>query len=490
MKPRKNWNWLLMGSAFILAAGVVVGLGGKLRLDFFHVSDKESAAMESPASVPAAPGASNEAVKLPAREAVQFRMTDLNHGWIEYSDGTMVTDDGGATWRNTGQSVPAAAALSPDGQSKQWSVSELIELQNSGGTLPSPKQATIGSTLVPVKQSQFLTKLIGWALPASQPGAHAEADESHHPLLVTIDGGLTWQDVQDQAVQQAFAAETEQLKKLREEAERFPDKETARQVLGSNVSAWRLFPESASRGDVVLVRHNGPGTVKWLGKSYTLEPFGAGYYTYLPITMQTKPGAYPIGDQTLTIKAKEFETQYLKVTEQLESMRQDTQRINADQKKIDAARSKSAETFLFSSDFIQPIEGILTTPYGYTRYVNDKFDSAHMAVDLAADEGTPVKATNDGIVALADNLYLTGNSVYIDHGMGLFSQYAHMSELRVKTGDKVKRGDIIGLVGTTGFSTGPHLHFTFWAHNVQANPNLFFNSNPFHWVKGESASKP
>jgi murein DD-endopeptidase MepM/ murein hydrolase activator NlpD len=67
--------------------------------------------------------------------------------------------------------------------------------------------------------------------------------------------------------------------------------------------------------------------------------------------------------------------------------------------------------------------------------------------------------------------------------MGLFSQYAHMSELRVKTGDKVKKGDIIGLVGTTGFSTGPHLHFTFWANNVPVNPNLFFDSTPFKWLQ-------
>nr|WP_246362538.1 M23 family metallopeptidase [Paenibacillus alba] len=164
-------------------------------------------------------------------------------------------------------------------------------------------------------------------------------------------------------------------------------------------------------------------------------------------------------------------------------MKQDTARIDADQKKIDQARSKSEPAFLFSGPFVKPIEGILTTPYGYTRYVNGKYDSAHLAVDLAAKEGTPIKATNDGVVALADSLYLTGNSIYIDHGMGLFSQYAHLSELRVKTGDRVKQGDIIGLVGTTGFSTGPHLHFTFWAHNVQVNPDLFWGTTPFRWVE-------
>ncbi|MCU6797115.1 M23 family metallopeptidase [Paenibacillus sp. WQ 127069] len=171
-------------------------------------------------------------------------------------------------------------------------------------------------------------------------------------------------------------------------------------------------------------------------------------------------------------------------------MKQETKRIDEDQKKIDKARSESQGEFLFSTNFIKPIEGILTTPYGYTRYVNGKFDSSHRALDLAAKEGTPIKATNDGIVALSELLYLTGNSIYIDHGMGLFSQYAHLSELRVKAGDHVKQGDIIGLVGTTGFSTGPHLHFTFWAHNVPVNPDLFFDTTPFHWLPAPGANPP
>ncbi|TCZ78957.1 M23 family metallopeptidase [Paenibacillus albiflavus] len=246
-------------------------------------------------------------------------------------------------------------------------------------------------------------------------------------------------------------------------------------------SDWSLIPSTVSPGDIILVRHNQPGKVNWLDKDYKLEPFGEGYFTYLPIGIGTKPGTYKIGNQVLTIQAKQFDTQSIKVTKQMASMKQETDRIQADQKKINLARSQSSPEFLFTTTFIQPVEGVLTTPYGYTRYVNGKLDSRHTAIDLAAKEGTPIHATNDGIVALADNLYLTGNSIYIDHGMHLFSQYAHMSKLLVKTGDKVKQGDIIGLVGTTGFSTGPHLHFTFWAHNVPVNPNLFFGTTPFHW---------
>jgi murein DD-endopeptidase MepM/ murein hydrolase activator NlpD len=280
--------------------------------------------------------------------------------------------------------------------------------------------------------------------------------------------------------QQAKVKQQEEEERKAKEAAYYSDQQTASQAMKSE---WTLIPNTAAPGDVILVRHNQPGSIKWLEKDYALQEFGAGYFTYLPIGINTKPGTYPIGDQTLTVQNKKFETQHIKVTKKMASMRQETDRIQADQKKINLARSKSSPEFLFTTHFIQPIEGRLTTPYGYTRYVNDKLDSRHTAIDLAAKEGTPIHATNDGVVALADSLYLTGNSIYIDHGMYLFSQYAHMSKLLVKTGDKVKQGDIIGLVGSTGFSTGPHLHFTFWAHNVPVNPNLFFETTPFHWMK-------
>ncbi|MFC7749861.1 M23 family metallopeptidase [Paenibacillus thermoaerophilus] len=131
--------------------------------------------------------------------------------------------------------------------------------------------------------------------------------------------------------------------------------------------------------------------------------------------------------------------------------------------------------------FLLPVKGRLTTPYGFTRYVNGQSAGSHQAIDLAAPKGTPVQAANDGFVVLAEELYLTGNAVYIDHGMNLFSQYIHLDEILVTPGQRVKRGDMIGKVGSTGFSTGPHLHFTFWVGNSPVNPNMFFDTLPFWW---------
>ncbi|MEW9699388.1 M23 family metallopeptidase [Paenibacillus sp. SI8] len=465
MKSRKQPHWLLLLSSFVLAVCLVVFIGeSRWSVISSYVRQAESPVV-TPTPTPTPP----------PREAIEFRMTDFDHGWVRYADGTVKTEDGGETWLDAGGVLPSESPSSTTAVDKV--INELMNLgAGSSNATDNPLAITMDTGTYPVKQSQFLTARIGWALLADPK----DAANVKSPLLVTADGGQTWNEQITPAVKDALLKEKDRLQKLKKEVALYASADIAKAVIGSK---WKLVPDTASPGDVVLVRRDEPGSVTWLGKTYTLQPFGAGYFTYLPITMQAKPGKYPISDETLTIQAKKFDTQYLKVTEQMESMKQDTGRIQADQKKIDLARSKSEPEFLFSGPFVQPIEGVLTTPYGYTRYVNGKYDSSHMAIDLAAKEGTPIKATNDGVVALADALYLTGNSIYIDHGMGLFSQYAHLSELRVKAGDRVKVGDIIGLVGTTGFSTGPHLHFTFWAHNVQANPNLFFNTTPFQWQK-------
>jgi len=395
------------------------------------------------------------------REVAEFRMAGFDRGWIRYTDGIMTTSDGGATW--------SKADAIPD-LTQPASLAE-----GNWMMLQPPKPVTVipyASKEYTVKQVQFLTDRVGWAL-VNDNGPIGEK------LFTTVDGGTSWHAEMTETVKQAVQEEKQLLERRNAEARMYASKEQAERAFRTD---WLVMPDTVSQGDVALVRHNKPGTVDWNGKTYTLQPFGTGYFTYLPVGTDIKPGDYAVGDRTLKVKAQNFPKQYLQVTEEMNSMRQDTKRIQADQVKIDAARSKSAPEFLFSSSFMIPVEGRLTTPYGHTRYVNGKFSGSHLALDLAEKQGTPIKATNDGVVVLADSLYLTGNSIYIDHGMGLFSQYAHMSELKVKTGDTVKRGDVIGLVGSTGFSTGPHLHFTFWAHNKQVNPNLYFDTTPFHWL--------
>jgi murein DD-endopeptidase MepM/ murein hydrolase activator NlpD len=94
-------------------------------------------------------------------------------------------------------------------------------------------------------------------------------------------------------------------------------------------------------------------------------------------------------------------------------------------------------------------------------------------MDIAAAAGTPVKVTASGWVLHTDNFFFSGNVVYVDHGSGVISMYAHLSKIQVKAGDTVQQGDIIGEVGSTGRATGPHLHWSVYLNGEAVDPSLF-----------------
>ncbi len=125
--------------------------------------------------------------------------------------------------------------------------------------------------------------------------------------------------------------------------------------------------------------------------------------------------------------------------------------------------------------FEMPIAGVTSSGFGSPRrYYGGGPVSYHEGLDLAAPAGTPIHATNDGTVVVAGPYPIKGNLVVLDHGDGVFSLYFHQSKVLVHVGDAVSRGDVIGLVGTTGLSTGPHLH---WEMRVAGQP-----TNPLAWV--------
>lgn len=128
--------------------------------------------------------------------------------------------------------------------------------------------------------------------------------------------------------------------------------------------------------------------------------------------------------------------------------------------------------------FILPVEGRVSGHFGNQRIFNGTPKSPHTGTDIAAPEGTSVKAAGDGKVILSGKDYFyTGNMVIIDHGQGLQTIYAHLKEAKVKEGDTVKQGDIIGLVGKTGRATGAHLHWGASLNNVRFRPHSLLNIN-------------
>lgn len=125
---------------------------------------------------------------------------------------------------------------------------------------------------------------------------------------------------------------------------------------------------------------------------------------------------------------------------------------------------------LWDSTFIRPREARITSGFGHGRQFNGRVQSRHMGVDFAGAVGTPIRATNRGVVALVGQFYLGGNVVYIDHGAGLVTAYLHLSRHEVTQGDTVERGQVIGRVGATGRVTGPHLHWIARYGGITVNP--------------------
>ena len=123
--------------------------------------------------------------------------------------------------------------------------------------------------------------------------------------------------------------------------------------------------------------------------------------------------------------------------------------------------------------FEQPLTGVSTSLFGHRRFFNGQARNPHSGLDIAADSGTTIHAAGNGSITLSDDLYFNGKTLFIDHGQGLVTMYCHMSELLVKSGETVNKGQAIGLVGATGRATGPHLHWSVSLNGTRVDPALF-----------------
>jgi murein DD-endopeptidase MepM/ murein hydrolase activator NlpD len=127
--------------------------------------------------------------------------------------------------------------------------------------------------------------------------------------------------------------------------------------------------------------------------------------------------------------------------------------------RVKAVMEKASPERFWQCPFERPVAGGVTSAFGLRRFFNGEPRKPHSGVDLRAAEGAPVKAFAPGIVALAEEHYFAGNAVYIDHGQGVVSMYCHLSKIKAQEGRFVSKGEVIGLAGSTGRVTGPHLHF-------------------------------
>jgi murein DD-endopeptidase MepM/ murein hydrolase activator NlpD len=200
-----------------------------------------------------------------------------------------------------------------------------------------------------------------------------------------------------------------------------------------------------------------------------LEPFGL-----LGLDLGLKPGPQTLklavlyadgqtedAGASVAIEPREFPLKKLTVPEKYVTPPTAVQdRIKRESELLAIIYGIVTPQWLGEGPFALPHDGAMAPNFGERRVYNGVPRSSHAGVDIAAPLGAPVRAANSGRVVLSRDLYFSGRTVIIDHGLGLLTVYCHFSELRTKRGDNVKKGQVIGLAGSTGRSTGPHLHWS------------------------------
>jgi murein DD-endopeptidase MepM/ murein hydrolase activator NlpD len=251
------------------------------------------------------------------------------------------------------------------------------------------------------------------------------------------------------------------------------------------------IPGMAKQGDVCLIRTYSPVSptsvhAEFQGERFLLAP-GMQNGTYeglIGIDLSTKPATYEVkviatdasgrgysSPFFLKVGKGVFRTQKLSLPRSMVDLDAKTlERVNNEANRLKVLFQTFRDEKLWKGAFVRPLEGKLSSTFGLDRIINGQRRSPHTGVDLESEAGTPVWASNSGMVVLVDDLFFSGKSVILDHGWGLYSMYFHLSEEQVKEGDRVGRGDVLGRVGSTGRSTGPHLHWAIRMNQVRVDP--------------------
>jgi murein DD-endopeptidase MepM/ murein hydrolase activator NlpD len=230
--------------------------------------------------------------------------------------------------------------------------------------------------------------------------------------------------------------------------------------------------------------------VIWRDEKVPAFRAGAAWTTFLGVDLDTKPGEHAAKavlttdngrsetrEVVINVVAKKYPTTTLNVEERfVELNKADLDRAHRESKEADAIYGRITTDIVPDQPFTVPIPGVVGKNFGERRIFNGEPRAPHSGADLHAAAGTPVHATNRGRVVLAKTLFFTGNTVILDHGLGIYSLYAHLSRIDVKSGEVVKNGQLLGLVGATGRVTAPHLHWGMRVQGARVDPFSFVNA--------------
>ncbi|PTN36748.1 hypothetical protein C6366_08860 [Desulfonatronum sp. SC1] len=241
-------------------------------------------------------------------------------------------------------------------------------------------------------------------------------------------------------------------------------------------------PDRVGVGMPFFVRLSGSegfqsASLRWMDKDVgylAATPAGQGReaVVLLGVDLETPPGTHRLTGTVFTVQgprafsqdvlvhAREFPEQRLRVSREMVSPDAELlPRIERERRAARAALERISPVQHWEEPFTRPVQGSVSSAFGLRRFLNDQPRTPHRGVDLRGAEGTTVRAFSNGEVILAGDHYFAGRSIYIDHGLGVVTQYIHLSEILVQEGDMVVAGQAIGEVGATGRVTGPHLHF-------------------------------
>jgi murein DD-endopeptidase MepM/ murein hydrolase activator NlpD len=254
----------------------------------------------------------------------------------------------------------------------------------------------------------------------------------------------------------------------------------------------RYQPTRVVNGAPVLFRVTTPRPMrtlsgKWLEHeiSFTFDASRKAWFGLAGSSQETKPGTYPIELQAETklgeaitykrgirvLRQRYPKVTVLKVPSRYTAPDPEQLRLIARDKEVkaEAFKTLTAERE-WKGPFQRPVAAEISDVFGVQRVFNGAVQSTHQGLDFRVPTGTPVAAVNSGTVILAQSLYFEGNCVVIDHGQGLLTLYLHLSEMRVKEGERVVKGQQIGLSGGSGRATGPHLHLAVRWQGIYLNP--------------------
>jgi murein DD-endopeptidase MepM/ murein hydrolase activator NlpD len=246
----------------------------------------------------------------------------------------------------------------------------------------------------------------------------------------------------------------------------------------------RLEPDSVPIGGLAVVRvaaADASGTFD--GEPLRFRSDGEESVAWIGIDLERKSGRYPVVVESsagrargeLEVRPTTFPEERLTVSKAYTDLDAETlARVRREQKLLADVWEASAPGRLWEGSFVRPATGPSGSPFGLRRFFNGEPRSPHAGIDIKAPTGAPVFASNRGRVALVDDLFFTGKTIVLDHGLGVFTLYVHLSETKVAAGRIAEKGETIGLVGATGRVTGPHLHFATRVGGVRIDPDALF----------------